>query len=272
MVCRLFVHLTPPCKLNSHHNTLIHSCVQADDYYTQQTQGTAGGGDDGGGGFDFLDFNTQGSEYPTDDYGSSQLSQGQDYGSSIAATADIAAVDSVDTFGEQQKPRQQQHDDEQDSLVAGFQDSLSLGESSVVDGSQVLGGGAGLGEDHEQLLLQGEEGGGGYEDDEEEEGGGVLPDWACSYCGISDPACVVKCVEDGKWFCNSTGQTSGSHIVHHLVRAKYNQVVSKWWLRCTLWVKWWWLVDVPTCVYAPTYCCWAALNIHTSGFAFDFTS
>ena len=41
---------------------------------------------------------------------------------------------------------------------------------------------------------------------------------------MSDPACVVKCVEDDKWFCNSCGNTSGSHIVHHLVRSKYNQV------------------------------------------------
>ena len=53
---------------------------------------------------------------------------------------------------------------------------------------------------------------------------GALPEWACSFCGIADPACVVKCAEDGKWFCNSTGGTSGSHIVHHLVRSKSNQV------------------------------------------------
>jgi regulator of nonsense transcripts 1 len=59
---------------------------------------------------------------------------------------------------------------------------------------------------------------------EDEEGNVILPEWACSFCGIADPTCVVKCVEDGKWFCNSCGSTSGSHIVHHLVRAKYNQV------------------------------------------------
>eukprot|EP00953_Heterococcus_sp_UTEX-ZZ885_P037641 19330-Heterococcus_DN1.PRE.3 len=35
--------------------------------------------------------------------------------------------------------------------------------------------------------------------------------------------CVVKCVESNKWFCNSCGTSSGSHIVQHLVRAKNNQ-------------------------------------------------
>lgn len=27
-----------------------------------------------------------------------------------------------------------------------------------------------------------------------------LPEYACSYCGISDPACVVRCVETKKWY------------------------------------------------------------------------
>ncbi|KAJ6389130.1 hypothetical protein OIU77_027473 [Salix suchowensis] len=30
--------------------------------------------------------------------------------------------------------------------------------------------------------------------------------------------------DDGKWFCNSRGNTSGSHIVNHLVRAKHKEV------------------------------------------------
>jgi regulator of nonsense transcripts 1 len=47
---------------------------------------------------------------------------------------------------------------------------------------------------------------------------------ACSYCGIHNPACVAKCVVSGKWFCNSRGNTSGSHIVQHLVRGKYKEV------------------------------------------------
>lgn len=38
----------------------------------------------------------------------------------------------------------------------------------------------------------------------------VLPAHACRYCGIHDPACVVRCVESNKWFCNSRWNTSGT--------------------------------------------------------------
>jgi regulator of nonsense transcripts 1 len=51
-----------------------------------------------------------------------------------------------------------------------------------------------------------------------------LPEHACAYCGIFNPACVVKCLVCNKWFCNSRGSTSGSHIVNHLVRAKHKEV------------------------------------------------
>ena len=50
------------------------------------------------------------------------------------------------------------------------------------------------------------------------------PPWACSYCGLADPACVAKCVDTGKWFCNWSGGTSGSHLVQHLVRGKHRTV------------------------------------------------
>jgi hypothetical protein len=49
----------------------------------------------------------------------------------------------------------------------------------------------------------------------------VLP----SYCGIHSPASVVKCLVCSKWFCNSRGNTSASHIVNHLVRAKHKEVI-----------------------------------------------
>ncbi len=52
-----------------------------------------------------------------------------------------------------------------------------------------------------------------------------LPEHACAYCGIFNPSCVVKCLICNKWFCNSRGSTSGSHIVNHLVRAKHKEVV-----------------------------------------------
>ncbi|EDQ92857.1 uncharacterized protein MONBRDRAFT_650, partial [Monosiga brevicollis MX1] len=52
-----------------------------------------------------------------------------------------------------------------------------------------------------------------------------LPAHACSYCGIHDPASVVKCLDTNRWFCNSRGNTSGSHIVNHLVRARSHAVM-----------------------------------------------
>jgi regulator of nonsense transcripts 1 len=48
-----------------------------------------------------------------------------------------------------------------------------------------------------------------------------LPEHACSYCGIHTPSSVVKCVACNKWFCNSRGNSSSSHIVNHLVRARH---------------------------------------------------
>jgi len=53
-----------------------------------------------------------------------------------------------------------------------------------------------------------------------------LPEHACRYCGIHNPACVVRCNFPScrKWFCNGRGNTSGSHIINHLVRAKHKEV------------------------------------------------
>ncbi|GLB34623.1 putative AAA domain containing protein [Lyophyllum shimeji] len=62
-------------------------------------------------------------------------------------------------------------------------------------------------------------------DDLKDEGVVDLPPHACSYCGIHSPASVVKCLICSKWFCNSRGNTSASHIVNHLVRAKHKEVI-----------------------------------------------
>ncbi|XP_074560754.1 regulator of nonsense transcripts 1 homolog isoform X2 [Curcuma longa] len=50
-------------------------------------------------------------------------------------------------------------------------------------------------------------------------GKGNFTEHACRYCGVHNPACVVRCniPTCRKWFCNSRGNTSGSHIVNHLV-------------------------------------------------------
>lgn len=67
---------------------------------------------------------------------------------------------------------------------------------------------------------------GGFDDEETETALKDLPEHACRHCGISDPACVVRCNAPGcrKWFCNGRGNTSGAHIVHHLVKAKHKEV------------------------------------------------
>ncbi|CAM9999039.1 unnamed protein product, partial [Phaeothamnion confervicola] len=59
-----------------------------------------------------------------------------------------------------------------------------------------------------------------------------LPEWACKFCGIHDPACVVKCVDTGKWFCNSCGSASGSHIVSHLVCTHPDSPLGETVLEC----------------------------------------
>jgi regulator of nonsense transcripts 1 len=52
----------------------------------------------------------------------------------------------------------------------------------------------------------------------------ALPPHACAYCGIHNPACVVKCLSCNKWFCSGRGNTTASHIVNHLVRARHKEV------------------------------------------------
>lgn len=62
------------------------------------------------------------------------------------------------------------------------------------------------------------------EDEEDQYYAKDLPEHACKYCGIHDPGCVVQCNVCKRWFCNGRGNTSGSHMVNHLVRAKHKEV------------------------------------------------
>lgn len=65
----------------------------------------------------------------------------------------------------------------------------------------------------------------GKEEGREEEPEEPLPEWACAYCGVHNPACVVKCIKTGKWFCNGRQQgCSASCAVYHLVRSKVRQM------------------------------------------------
>jgi regulator of nonsense transcripts 1 len=61
--------------------------------------------------------------------------------------------------------------------------------------------------------------GSGAVEDGYDYGKGDFIEHACRYCGIHSPACVARCNVPScrKWFCNSRGNTSGSHIVNHLV-------------------------------------------------------
>lgn len=54
-----------------------------------------------------------------------------------------------------------------------------------------------------------------------------LPPHACAYCGVHDPAAVVKCMHGdcNKWFCNGKGLSEyGSHIVLHMVKSKHKEI------------------------------------------------
>lgn len=51
-----------------------------------------------------------------------------------------------------------------------------------------------------------------------------LPEHACAYCGIHDPACVVHDKLDNRWYCNGRGKLPGSHIITHLVRSRHKEV------------------------------------------------
>uniref|UniRef100_A0A8C1YGQ9 UPF1 RNA helicase and ATPase n=1 Tax=Cyprinus carpio TaxID=7962 RepID=A0A8C1YGQ9_CYPCA len=93
-----------------------------------------------------------------------------------------------------------------DNQVNGPDGILPNGEDAVVKTSQLLA----------ELNFE--------EDEEDTYYTKDLPVHACSYCGIHDPACVVYCNTSKKWFCNGRGNTSGSHIVNHLVRAKCKEV------------------------------------------------
>ncbi|CAH8489401.1 unnamed protein product [Schistosoma curassoni] len=63
-----------------------------------------------------------------------------------------------------------------------------------------------------------------FKDEDIDDSSVDLPEHACAYCGIHDPACVVFCNTTKKWFCNGRGNTSGSHIINHLVRARAKEV------------------------------------------------
>ncbi len=51
-----------------------------------------------------------------------------------------------------------------------------------------------------------------------------LPGHACRYCSFHDAQSVVRCSTCNKWFCNAMIPGAGSHIVHHLVKARHKEI------------------------------------------------
>jgi hypothetical protein len=133
-----------------------------------------------------------------------------------------------------------------DDLADGVE-ALNFDEGGGNGGGDHLGGGVedgghlmpgdfdeGDGGGHMQGELLDEDGLGEYGME-----GGEPPACACVYCGIHNPASVVRCVKTGKWFCNSRGNTSASHIIQHLVRSKSKEVRGEGRWRARGW-RWRW--------------------------------
>lgn len=47
----------------------------------------------------------------------------------------------------------------------------------------------------------------------------------CEYCGCTAIDCLARCTHTGLYFCNGKGDTSNSHIVHHLRTMHFDQIV-----------------------------------------------
>lgn len=63
-----------------------------------------------------------------------------------------------------------------------------------------------------------------YNSDENNENEEIIPEYACSYCQLSDVNCVVQCNNCKKWFCNVNDGKCGSHIIQHFIRSRHKEV------------------------------------------------
>nr|PNR29132.1 hypothetical protein PHYPA_027824 [Physcomitrium patens] len=169
--------------------------------------------------YTFLELNTQGDDYEYPGFTAESLSsQGPPRGSVVGGVGVW-----TEPAGE--------------DLVGGVGSPISVGDGRDLTGLSGLGGGDGV--------VDGKSDGGhapgvasltsgigelNFEDAGDEDSLDYskrhLPEHACKYCGIHNPACIMRCNVPTcrKWFCNSRGNTSGSHIVNHLVRAKHKEV------------------------------------------------
>lgn len=159
--------------------------------------------------YTFLEFNTQGeSDFDYPEF-RSPVSWPTPSDSLAAATSSSSGVDPTSS----------------DHRAASDHHSDSPAVSPVASKSAALRGGGGANSGTQGVVegLVASMGGLNFEetgdDDGYEFGKGDFTEHACRYCGVSNPACVVRCNVPScrKWFCNSRGNTSGSHIVNHLV-------------------------------------------------------
>lgn len=162
---------------------------------------TASQPDAGGDAYTFLEFNTQGDDYDYQEF--QELSQ-PSRSPTWRAPAAEAPTDPSNAVLQSSDPSGSIPSSSSAGL-SSFGKAKAAPVSTVVD--SLAAGMSGL---------NFEETG---EDESYEFGKGDFTEHACRYCGVQNPACVVRCNIPScrKWFCNSRGNTSGSHIVNHLV-------------------------------------------------------
>lgn len=171
--------------------------VVAHNLYEAATQGTHGDA------YTFLEFNTQGDDFDYPEF--TELSQPSARPSSVWTDGSVLSVgvdgNAVDLGGVGQS--------ELIKSVVG--EAVGGTESKASSQTTVAGLTSGIGD----LSFDDP-----TDDDIHDFSKRDLPEHACKYCGIHNPACIVRCNVPSckKWFCNSRGNTSGSHIVNHLVR------------------------------------------------------
>uniref|UniRef100_M1D7W2 Low-level beta-amylase 1 n=1 Tax=Solanum tuberosum TaxID=4113 RepID=M1D7W2_SOLTU len=160
---------------------------------------TASQPDTGNDAYTFLEFNTQGEEFDYPEF--QELSQ------PIRSSAWPTPSDSLVSEVPDRPPSSEASPSTKSRGGGGNSNvSSSSNQASVVDA--LAAGMSGL----------------NFEETGDDEGfeygkGDFGVEHACKYCGVANPACVVRCNVPScrKWFCNSRGNTSGSHIVNHLV-------------------------------------------------------
>jgi regulator of nonsense transcripts 1 len=152
--------------------------------------------------YTFLEFNTQGeSDFDFPEFRSPVTWPTPS--DSLAATS--SSVDPTSSDHRAAASNSDHHSDSPAASKSAARGGANSGTQGVVEGLVASMGG-----------LNFEETG---DDDGYDFGKGDFTEHACRYCGVSNPACVVRCNVPScrKWFCNSRGNTSGSHIVNHLV-------------------------------------------------------